>query len=297
MARALPNRDGRFYAASPIKRGRMTKAQIAELDEAIYAICQAERPLSIRGCFYRVTTRGLVEKTESGYDKVQRRVLMMRRAGELPYGWITDGSRVQYAPTTFDSVDEALSDLSASYRRALWRDQDVQLQIWSEKDAMTGVIYPVTYEWDVPLWVARGYSSETFIYDAAQRVRRVRKPAVIYQLGDHDPSGTGAWVHIQDKLREFAPEIEFVFERLAVTPEQIEQYQLPTRMTKKSDTRAARFEGQSVEVDAMPSPELRRIVREAIEMWIDPEALRLTRAVETGERAALEAFAAGGLIA
>ena len=69
-----------------------------------------------------------------------------------------------------------------------------------------------------------------------------------------------------------------------MTPEQIDTYQLPTRPTKAADTRSAAFQGQSVEVDAMPSDALRRIVREAIESWIEPTMLRLTRVAEESER-------------
>ena len=63
---------------------------------------------------------------------------------------------------------------------------------------------------------------------------------------------------------------------------------LPTRPTKQSDSRAAKFAGESVEVDAIPSTTLRALVREAIEQWIDPEQLRIARAAEESERKALE---------
>ena len=62
--------------------------------------------------------------------------------------------------------------------------------------------------------------------------------------------------------------------------------ELPTRPTKQSDSRAAKFAGDSVEVDAIPSPTLRELVREAIEQWIDPEHLRITREAEDSERLA-----------
>ena len=51
---------------------------------------------------------------------------------------------------------------------------------------------------------------------------------------------------------EFAPSAGVVFERLAVTPDQIHELGLPTRPTKASDSRAKGFDGGSVEVDATP---------------------------------------------
>ena len=81
------------------------------------------------------------------------------------------------------------------------------------------------------------------------------------------------------------------FERLAVTPEQITELDLPTRPTKNTDTRARNFAGGSVEVDAIPAPTLRTIVSDAIEQHIDPHALRQTRLVEESERTYLLALA------
>ncbi|GJN99123.1 hypothetical protein NJB1907f44_48980 [Mycobacterium marinum] len=278
------------YGTSAIKRVRYTNSQLADLDDAIYQVCEAERPLTIRGCFYRVMSRGFVDKTEAGYSRVQRRVLDMRRRGDLPYRWIADGTRWRIRPDTYTSVDQVLWDAAASYRRALWHDQDVHVEIWLEKDAITSVISPVTQEWDVPLLVARGFASETFLYNTAQDIIDDGKPAVIYQLGDHDPSGAWSWKDIQRKLTGFAPGIEFQFERIAVTPEQITEYSLPTRPTKKS-THAATFVGESVEVDAMPSAALREVVRKAIEFWIDPDQLHLTRVAERSEREVLQRIA------
>ena len=63
---------------------------------------------------------------------------------------------------------------------------------------------------------------------------------------------------------------------------------LPTRPTKQSDTRAKKFVGESVEVDAIPSSTLRDLVREAIEHWIDPEHLRTIRVAEENERELLK---------
>jgi hypothetical protein len=282
------------YGASPVKRVRYTNAQLEELDAAIYEVREAEHPLTIRGCFYRVMSRGLVPKSEAGYARVARRALELRRGGALPYHWIADGTRYRVKPTTYNTVDDLLDIMASSYRRALWDDQYVHMEIWVEKDAITSVISSVTAEWDVPILVARGFASETFLYATAQDIISDNKPAVIYQLGDHDPSGVAAWEHTQRRLQEFAPETEFVFERLTVTPEQIEDFALPMRPTKKSNHTKG-FMGDSVEVDAVPSTDLRAIVREAIEQWIDVEALRSTRMVEASERAGLSALAIAGI--
>jgi hypothetical protein len=237
---------------------------------------------------------GLVPKTEPGYSVVQRQALKMRRVGELPYGWITDGSRLRLKPRTFFNAQAALENTAKMYRRDLWINQEMHVEVWTEKDAIRGVVSPVTAEYDVPLMISRGFSSETFLYETAEDINAEGNPAVIYQLGDHDPSGVAAWDDIQRKLRDFVEDdIDVTFERIAVTPEQIVELALPTRPTKQSDTRAKTFVGDAVEVDAIPSSTLRGLVRSAIEQWIDDGLLSLTKIAEDSERTILTRIAYG----
>jgi hypothetical protein len=258
---------------------------LAEVDAAIVAAVEMEKPVTVCGVFYRVEAAGMVEKTDAGYALVGRQLLKLRRSGGVPYAAITDGTRFLRKPRSWYDLDQMLDDAAASYRRALWNDQSVDVHIFSEKDAITGVVYPVTEAWDVNLGVLRGYASESFAWNvAAGLVIHAEVPVYMYQLGDHDPSGVDAWREFEEKVRGFAPDAEVYFERLAVTPEQVNEYGLPTRPTKPTDSRAARFNGGSVEVDAIPPTELRRIVRQAITQHIDPEALRQTRIAEESER-------------
>ena len=151
------------------------------------------------------------------------------------------------------------------------------------------MVYPVTAEFDVPLLIARGYSSETFLHETAEDITDDGKNAAIFQLGDHDRDGVRAWKAIQRRLREFVPnDIELTFERIAVTPAQIALYELPTRPDKTDSG----F-GPCVEVDAISSSTLRELVRDAIEQWVDPEALRVTRIAEESEREVLTRIADG----
>lgn len=276
-----------LYRTSELKRRRSTKAEIAEIDTAIYEIAAEEQPITIRGLFYRMVSRGLVPKTDkakngvpSGYGIVQRRALAMRRNGSLPYAWITDGTRLTWQPTTWDGPERALAMTAANYRRALWTEQNVHVEMWAEKDAIKGVVYPVTADFDVPLMISRGFASESFLKVTAEAITDDGKPAVIYNLGDHDRDGVRAWHAIQKRLRAFVPNhIDLTFERIAVTPEQIEELDLPTRPDKTQSG----F-GDCVEVDAIPTPKLREIVGDSIMRHMDPEALRLTRIAEQSER-------------
>jgi hypothetical protein len=272
------------YQASPIRRTRATKAEVAARREALLDIIEAGRPMTVRQVFYQATVRGLVEKAESGYAKVQTDLTVMRRAGKLPYDWLADNTRWQRKPRTFNSVEQALRDTAAFYRKSLWTDASSYVEIWLEKDALAGVVLPVTSMYDVPLMVARGYASLSFLYSAAEAINGLNVPAYIYHLGDFDPSGVNAGEKIEETLHELAPDADITFERIAVTPEQITAWALPTRPTKPSDTRSKNFGEISVELDAIEPNQLRTLVQEAIERHLPPEQFEILKAAEESER-------------
>jgi hypothetical protein len=208
----------------------------------------------------------------------------MRRAGDLSYDWLADNTRWQRKPTTFDSVEEALQETARLYRKALWNEIDAYVEIWLEKDALSGVIYPITSMFDVPLMVARGYASLSFLHSAAEYINTLTVPAYIYHLGDFDPSGVNAGEKIEETLREMAPDADIIFERIAVSPEQITAWNLPTRPTKANDSRSKGFGNISVELDAIDPNALRALVQETIEQHLPPdqfEVLKGSRAIRT----------------
>jgi hypothetical protein len=288
------NGDGTaVYQARQIKRHRATKAEVERRRGRLYEIVAAMRPMTVRQVFYQATVRGLVEKTDAGYDKVQTDLVLMRKAGVLPYGWIADNTRWQRKPETFSSVEQALQDTARFYRKALWAEVAAYVEVWLEKDALSGVVYPITALYDVPLMVARGYASLSFLHGAAEYINELEVPVYIYHLGDFDPSGVNAGEKIEQTLREMAPAAEIHFERLAVTPEQIDAWDLPTRPTKTTDSRAKGFGAISVELDAIEPDKLRALVEDAIEDHLPPHQFKVLKAAEDSERTLIRQLVAG----
>jgi hypothetical protein len=283
----------RVYEASLLKRRRSTKQQVANLWGDLYEIVGMMKPMTVRQVFYQATVKGVVEKTEAGYTKVQRALAQMRKAGEMPYDWLADNTRWQRKPKSYDSVEEALLHTAQFYRKDLWRSADSYVEIWLEKDALSGVIFPTTKEWDVPLMVARGYASLSFLHTAAEAISELEVPAYIYHLGDFDPSGVNAGEKIEETLRELAPDAEIHFERLAVLPSQIARWNLPSRPTKMSDTRSKNFGAISVELDAIEPDALRALVLSAIERHLPQHQYEVLKVAEQSERELLRSFIAG----
>lgn len=248
--------------------------------------------LTIRHLFYKLVSAGVIEKTEQSYHKVIYHTGLMRKQGYLPYYVFADNTRLIRKSDTYDSLTEALEFWSKNYRRELWNKQDTYIEVWSEKDAISNIIFSVTDEYDVPLMVSRGFSSLTFLYNASEEIKRQNKKgkgAIIYYLGDNDPSGIKASEDIENKLNEFG--CDFYFKRLAVTPEQIERFNLPTRPTKHC-THSKGFEGESVEIDALNPKYLQLLVKTHIEAHIDDKELLNTRNAEALEKETLEKIAA-----
>lgn len=281
-----------FMPKTKAIKNRRGKAAMQAIRDAIYATLQELNPMTVRQTFYRLTTQGVIEKTEAEYKTTIIRLLVeMRLDGTIPFGWISDNTRWMRKPQTFSSAQQALHYCAQHYRRSLWENQDVYVEVWTEKDALAGVLLEQTAVWDVPLMVSRGFSSITYLHEAAEAIAAKGKPAYLYYFGDHDPSGVVIDRKIEQRLREFAPDAELHFERVAVRLEQIEEWNLPTRPTKKTDSRSRNFEGESVEVDAIDPPLLQQLVRDCIKQHVDERQLNILEVAEESERSLLIDFA------
>lgn len=274
-------------------RRRRTRSDMDAIRAAIVSCLEADSPMTIRQVFYRLVSMAAIDKTEGEYKKTVCRLLTeMRLDGSIPFGWIADNTRWMRKPVTHNSMEAALKDAARLYRRNLWRNQEHHVEIWLEKDALAGVLMDVTEVYDVPLMVTRGYPSLTYLYEAAEVMNAHKKPAFIYYFGDLDPSGADIDRHAQKRIREIAPKLNLTFQRVAVTRDQIEQYKLETRPTKGTDSRAKKFEGDSVEVDAIPSATLKALADLCITQHIDQRQFKITKEAEKSEREYLTTIAA-----
>jgi hypothetical protein len=277
--------ETRGYGSRAITRRRRSKGEMEVLRHLLRKVVELEKPMTVRQVFYRLVSLGAIAKSEGEYRRTVVRLLTeMRRDGTIPYESIADNSRWMRKPRSYDSLEDALRSTAELYRRRVWSERDVYVEVWLEKEALAGVLYEVTEEWDVPLMVTRGYPSLTFLHQAGRAIAAQGKRTFLYYFGDHDPSGLDIPRKVEEDLRWFAPDIGITFERVAVTPEQIDEWGLPTRPTKETDSRAKSFEGESVEVGAIPPAQLRELVENVITAHVDEDALELLRVAEESER-------------
>jgi len=285
--------------ASPTVRLRRNKADIAAVKAAIRSLLKADNPMTVRQVFYRLVVKGLVEKTEADYENTVIRLLTdMRMDDSIPFRWIIDDSRPRSETRTYNSIADAARDTAEFYRRSALREAADYIEIWCEKQALAGIIESAADDFDVPVIVSRGMPSLTQLYGSACEIDRADsagKQTYIYQFGDHDPSGVLIPQIIKRRLNELCHKLGCsppIFQRVALTEEQIEEFDLPTRPTKrKGNPHANTFEGDSVELDALPSAELRRMVRGCIVRHISQRQLNVLRVAEDDERRLLEMWA------
>lgn len=286
------------YQASPIKRSRATQAQMEERAAFFINYAQTHGPVTVRGLYYQAEVAGIpgIDKTESGYNKVQAQVLALRRSGRMAYANIADATRYMRKPRTFDGWEDALRDTAHVYRKDLWADTDLEVEIWIEKSALAGVIHPVTNEYDVPLMPTGGFTSETFAHGAVERLRGTGRNLMVYSLYDFDRSARDAANSLREKVERFGSDygVQVSFNALGLSDEQVQQMRLPTRPPKRQTKADQRWSyPYAAELDAIPPDDLRGLVRGAIEQHLPAWKLAQLQAVEAAERATLVQFIGG----
>lgn len=226
--------------------------------------------LTLRQLYYQLVSRNIIPNNLKEYSKLSYLLVKARMGGIIDWSAIEDRLRRPDLPYWCLDIPDALEDTIRQYRLDRQAGQENYIEVWVEKDALSGVLRRTTEEYHIRLCVNRGYSSATAMYDAARRMNRESSTHILY-LGDHDPSGLDMIRDIEDRLRQFGcyPTVH----RLALTGEQIEEYDPPPNPAKWKDTRAekyiAEFGETCWEVDALPPDVLSETLQHAILDLID----------------------------
>jgi hypothetical protein len=266
-----------------------------ERAQFLIAYAREHHPVTVRGLYYQAEVAGIpgIGKDQNSYNKVQNQVLQLRREGRIAYHWIADATRWQRRPRTFDNWQDALETTALTYRRSLWQEADVSVEIWCEKDALAGVISKVTSEYDVPLMVSRGFTSETFAYEAVNAYADSGRPYVIFALYDFDRSGADAARSLQEKVERFGDQkgVDARFNLLGLTQRQVRDWNLPTRLHKRETVADRRWSHPyACELDAIPPGDLRSLVQTAIEQHLPAGELARLQHIEELERETMLQF-------
>jgi hypothetical protein len=246
-------------------------------------------PLTARQIFYRLVGSHGYEKTEQAYARLCEGLVRARRAGIIPFDAIRDDGTTELVPRTYDDA-AAFWDETRQRHKHYSRDrlagQDVRIELWCEAAGMAPNLQRIAFPYSIPVYSTGGFSSVTVTYEIAQRALEREVPTVFLHVGDYDPSGESIFAAmsedaerfvLQERLRELdkdratfeelraLPGSQLRAERVALTENQVGEYELPTAPPKRTDSRSASWEGETCQLEAMPPDILETVVDDAIQ--------------------------------
>lgn len=234
--------------------------------------------LTLRQLYYRLVAANVIPNVDRSYKNLGSLLNDARLAGMVDWAAIEDRHRTLEIPAEWNSLSDLVDSACRSFRLPRWEGQTNYVELWVEKDALAGVLEPLANEAHAPLQVNRGYSSVTFLYNAAQRLRREAREhdnLVILYIGDHDPSGEDMVRDIRDRLALFGADVDV--RKIALTTKQVEEYEPPENPVKLTDSRSPayreRFGDSSWEADALPPETLAQIVRDSFASLVDQDLM------------------------
>jgi hypothetical protein len=167
--------------------------------------------------------------------------------------------------------------------------QPYHLVVYGEKTSLADVLAPICDRYDADLYLPSGEISDTLLYQMAKVGADDGRPMAVFVLADFDPSGNQMAVSIGRKLQGFRDlhfsELEFDLHPVALTEEQVREFNLPSTPLKETERRADHWRAahaglEQTEIDALATlkPQaLAKIVRDAIAPFYDDTLQSRTR--------------------
>lgn len=262
--------------------------------------------LTLRQLYYRFVSRNWLPNTIQSYGVLGEAISDGRMNGDIDWSAIEDRHRHMGSYNTWLNPAEIIRNSASGFRLDRWADQDVRVELWVEKDALSGVFDSLCWRWQVPVLACKGYVSQSTLRQAGFRIKlralgidpdtgkrgQPRQKTIVLHFGDHDPSGLDMTRDNTERLSIFA-EYPVTMKRLALNYAQVEQYEPPPNPAKDSDVRfkkyAEEFGESSWELDALEPRVLNELAEREIVKHISMEDWHQTERLEAEHRAQLAA--------
>jgi hypothetical protein len=224
--------------------------------------------------------------TRNEVQRVGRLLVYARERGIINWSDIVDETRQVERPAMWNNLTDFGAAVARSYRKDFWTAQDCNLQAWSEKSTVGGILRPVTEQYGIPFLSVHGFGSATSLHDMAIASAEDSRRVVILYVGDHDPSGRHmSDVDIPARLARYGGSA--TIRRIALGEDDLPG--LPSFPTKPLDPRYQwfrdRFGVLVWELNALDPGVLRARVEEQIRRYIDWAAWERMQLVEMAEQA------------
>lgn len=204
-----PNLDGSINIK--LSDTRYWNADKRDIINKLISICEDYSrqgyTLTLRQLYYQLVAKDWIPNHDKVYKKLGSLKDEAVYGGLIDWSTFEDRGRVPKQSYYEHSIADAFRRTKSSYRLDKQIGQSVHIEIWTEKDAISGILERVTNPYTLNLVVNKGYSSSTAMYAAYQRfieaIDNNQKIKVLY-FGDHDPSGL-------DMIRDIEDRIKFMF--------------------------------------------------------------------------------------
>jgi hypothetical protein len=255
-------------------------------------------PLTIRQIFYRLVGTDVIGKSEKEYGNLCELLNRARRAQIVPMDAIRDDGFIGGYATRRGYMGSAefrdeIRLIAEEYVGDRQRGQDRRIVLLCEAGGMVPQLERVAHEYGVTVKSSGGFDSTTVKHTLGEQWEQV----TVLHIGDYDPSGECMFDALAEDVEAFSRfygnDIEFL--RLAVTPDQITAFNLPTAPPKHSTHQTKKRLRFTTQAEALDPADLARIVREGIEYRLDMDAYRQAVKLEQHEREQVLRIVGGAL--
>ena len=251
------------------------------------------KPLTLRQIYYQLVGKGYIDNKVSEYTMLSGLLKHARLAEYISWDDIEDRVRTYHNLIGWNDANEfrqqEIRNFLEDYRRDLMQSQEVYIEIWIEKDALSSIFTKVAKPFTIPVVVCKGFSSISFLNDYKERLESYDKKPVLLYFGDFDPSGVEMLRAMETTLQDELNVTGIEFKRVALLPDDIHRYKLPhsPEALKKTDTRSrnhvAQYGELAVELDALRPDILEQKITDAIINEIDIDIFNEEIKIQTNE--------------
>jgi len=233
--------------------------------------------LTLRQLHYQFVARDLYENTMRNYKKLGDIIRNGRMAGLISWDLVQDRTRgLRGWSHGSTSPSAAIRSAAYSYQERRWKTQPVKVEVWIEKDALSGVLTDPLHEYRADYFATKGYPSISSLKEAADRFKRYERngeEVVILYFSDHDPEGLQMPEQVGEALESFdVRNVEI--RRMGLTMEQVRQHNPPPSAAKQSSSRIDSYinktgTDQAWELDALKPQVIQELITKEMDEIID----------------------------
>ena len=289
------NGSGRPRGYADWRPQKKTRVLLDQIDEILEEY-EDYLPLTVRQIFYRLVGAFDYEKTELAYSRLSEALVRARRAELIPFDSIRDDGVVvveeRWYASEQDFVEQYARDASV-YTRDRQQGQRYRIELWAEAAGMLPQLARVAHQFSVPVYSNSGFVSLSAVRTIVDRAARADVSTVLLHVGDFDPSGESIFDAMARDAQAFLEQdrilasTEIIPVRVALTGEQVRVFKLPTSPPKSSDSRTARWQGETCQLEALAPDVLAAVLEDAIGAWINVDRLAVELRQEEVDRASL----------